>query len=416
MTTATIWSALRSGDWISWTRIRAYCAILGIAFAGTWAYLLTGPGHLDPLGRAVGTDFAAFYAVSRALLDGRSAASLYAPAVLNEVVRPFTNGSEYVWLYPPIAFLPYWPLALLPYLGALAAWNCAGLAAYLAAVWRVVPGGRALAVASTFPAVFVTALHGHNGLLIAACFGAGLVLLPTRPIAAGLLLGLVSIKPHLALLVPVALLAARQWRAIAAAGASALSLAAIITIAFGIEPWRAFIESTVLARALLEIGGVPYSKISSVFSSVRLVGGTVGLAYALHGVLAVAAAVAVAWLWVTPSRYELRAAGLICASLIATPYVYDYDLVVLGIGLGFVASVGLREGWLEWEKTAIAAAWAVPLLARPLATSIHVPITPVVVAWSLALTLRRAFRESALRRLATGTPLSRTHTPRPGSL
>jgi glycosyl transferase family 87 len=410
MTMARIQSTLRSGDWASWARIRAWCAMLGIAFAGTWAYLLTGAGHLDPLGRAVGTDFAAFYAISRALLDGAPAASLYSPAALNELVRPFTNGSEYVWLYPPIAFAPYWPVGLLPYLAALAAWNCVGLAAYLAAVWRVVPGLRALAVASIFPAVFVATMHGHNGLLIAASFGFGLVLLPTRPVAAGLLLGLVSIKPHLAVLVPVALLVGRQWRAIAAAGASALSLTAIVIIAFGVEPWRAFIRSTVLARALLETGGVPYSKISSSFSSIRLVGGTVGLAYALQGAVAIAAAAAVVWLWSTKSRYELRAAGLICASLIATPYVYDYDLVVLGVGLGFLASVGLRDGWLDWEKTAIAVAWAVPLLARVLATWIHVPITPVVLAWVLALTIRRAVRESALRRPSMAIPCSRTDT------
>lgn len=392
-TIARIAAALRSGDWVCWPRVRAVCAMLGMAYVATWAYLLAGPGHLDPLGRAVGTDFALFYGVSRALLEGTPAASLYAPPVLNDVLRPFINGGAYVWMYPPIAFLPYWPIGLVPYLGALAAWNGAGLVAYLAALRHLVAGRRALAVAAVFPAVFVTTMHGHNGLLIAAALGFGLVLLPTRPVAAGLLLGLGSVKPHLVLLVPVALVVARQWRALVAAAASALSLAAIVTIAFGAEPWRAFVQSSVLARGLLEMGGLPYEKISSAFSSVRLVGGSVELAYALQGVTAAAAAAAVVWLWVTPCGYELRAAGLVFASLVTTPYVYDYDLVVLAIGLGFVARVGLRDGWLEWEKTAFAIAWILPLIARSLATSIHLPITPAVLSWVLALTVRRAMRE-----------------------
>jgi hypothetical protein len=383
------------------------CALLAAFYLGAWAYLLAGDGLVDPFGRALGSDFAAFYGVSRALLDGVPARSLYSPELLNDVIRPFTNEGKYIWLYPPIAFLPYWPLGLLPYLTALAAWVAGGIAACLAVVWRVVPGRAALAIAATFPAVFMTSTHGQNGFLVAACIGLGLVLLPTRPIAAGLLFGVVSIKPHLGFLIPIALVSGRHWRGLAATAASGAALSATVTLAFGLEAWRGFFESSALARQMLETGSVPYARISSVFSAVRLLGGTVGLAYALQGAAAAGATVVLAWMWAKPCRHELRAATLTVASLVATPYAYDYDFVVLGIGLAFFARIGLREGWLDWEKTALAAAWAMPLFARALAGSFHLPAVPLVLAFVLALTVRRAFRERQRHD---------AHAPAPGSL
>lgn len=381
--------ALRSGDWLTWPRIRRVCALLLVAYATTIVFLLSGPGHLDPLGRPLGSDFAAFYAVSRALLDGTAPASLYSPAVLNEVARPFTNGDTYVWLYPPIAFLPYWPVGLLPYVAALCAWVGLGLAGYLGAISRLLPGRAVLVAAGAFPAVFVTALHGHNGLLVAACVGWGLALLPSAPVAAGLLLGGAAMKPHVALLVPFALLAGRRWRVLGGMLASVSMLAATSAIVFGVDSWRAFLGSVPIARAMLETEAVPYFKIASVFSFVRLVGGNVGVAYTVQAAAAIAVALVVAWLWTRRCPYELKCAALVFGSFGATPYAYDYDLVVLGVGIALLSRLGRREGWLPWEKTTLALAWAAPLLTRPL-SQLLIPILPLIVAAVLAFAIRRA--------------------------
>jgi Glycosyltransferase family 87 len=381
---------LRSGDWLTRPRIRRVCALLLVAYAATFAYLLSGPGHLDPLGRPLGTDFAAFYAVSRALLDGLPAASLYSPAVLNDVASPFTHGQTYVWLYPPVAFLPYWPVGVLSYVAALCAWVLAGVAGYLAAVSRVMPGRVAIAAAAAFPAVFLAALHGHNGLLVAASIGWGLALLPTRPILAGLLLGVVAVKPHVALLIPLALLAGRRWRAAGAMLVSAAGLAAVSALAFGADSWREFLRAAPIARTMLETEAVPYYKIASVFSFARLVGASVGAAYVLQAVAAAAAAATIAWLWARRSPYEVQAAALVFASFAATPYAYDYDLVVLGIGIALLARLAEREGWLSWEKTALACAWCAPLVARGMAEMVRIPVVPLVVGSVLTLAVRRA--------------------------
>lgn len=84
--------SLRSGSWVDRARLRRIALLLAVAYAASWAYLLSGEGRFDPLGRAIGADFAAFHGVSRALLDGSSAASLYSPHVLNEAIRDLTGG------------------------------------------------------------------------------------------------------------------------------------------------------------------------------------------------------------------------------------------------------------------------------------------------------------------------------------
>ena len=51
-----------------------------------------------------------------------------------------------------------------------------------------------------------------------AFLGGGTVFVAVRAVVAGVLFGLQAYKPHLALMIPVALLAGRQWRAFVAAG------------------------------------------------------------------------------------------------------------------------------------------------------------------------------------------------------
>ncbi len=382
--------SLRSGSWLSADRLRRVAAILAVFYAASGVYLLSGEGHLDPLGHAVGSDFAAFYGAARALSHGIAAAELYSPEVLNREIAAFTGGAQYVWVYPPPALLPYRPLAGLPYLGALAAWLIAGLGAYLLAARRIVRGRTATIAAALCPAVYLSVIHGHNGLLVAALVGGGLVLLPRAPYAAGLLLGFTAMKPHLAILVPLALIAGRQRRALAGMLTSAAALVALATAAFGTEVWTAFHRSTAIARAMLEDEGVPYTKIASVFAAARLLHAPVTLAYVLQGVASMGAVWGVVHVWRQSIAHELKCAIVIAAGLLATPYLYDYDLPVLAMGVGFWTDVAAQDGWRPWERSLAFAAWGAPLLLRPVATAFGLGVLPIVLGGCLALLLRRA--------------------------
>jgi len=104
-----------------------------------------------------------------------------------------------------------------------------------------------------------------------------------------------------------------------------------------------------------------------VFSAVRNWGGNLATAYAAQGALALLLAASLAWLWHSDAAFELKAAALAAGSLLATPYVLDYDLVVLAVAIAFLARHGLRCGFRDFEISLLAAAWLVPLLSRAIA-------------------------------------------------
>jgi alpha-1,2-mannosyltransferase len=155
--------------------------------------------------------------------------------------------------------------------------------------------------------------------------------------------------------------------------------------------WHAFADSmTFTQTVVLEQGGTGWEKIQSIFSAVRMWGGSVHLAYAVQIALAVMLAASLAWLWHSDAAFELKAAGLAVASLLATPYVLDYDLVVLGIAIVYFARLGLNQGFRTCEISLLAAAWIAPLLSRGIAQVTAIPLGLLVLLALYVLILRRA--------------------------
>lgn len=395
--------ALRSGSWLTWDRARAALVVLAVGYAVAWGYLLSGRGSFDPRGRAVGTDFAGFYAASVAVRSGE-AEQLYDLDRYARIAAPWTGGARYPWYYPPSALLLFRPLSTVPYLASFALWIGAGLAAFLAVAWRILPTRRALAGAALFPAVFVATIHGQSILLLAAAVGLALLVIDEAPLAAGLLLGAVAaVKPHLVALVPVALVAARRGRALAGAAAGLCAAAATATAVHGWGIWTAFVGSRRLAGAVLAEGAIPFFKLQSTLAAVQLAGGGADLAYALQAAVALVAAAAVWTVWRRGAPLELRAAVLVTGCTLATPYVFDYDLVLLGIALAFALRRALRDGFAPWERTTLAAGWWLPFFGRALGSRTGVGIAPAVLAALLLLLVRAASAEDP-RAVAPASP------------
>ena len=107
---------------------------------------------------------------------------------------------------------------------------------------------------------------------------------------------------------------------------------------------------------------------------------------ALLGVLALSTA----WLWRVGAPLALRASALIVASLLATPYVLDYDMIVLGPAIAWFAAHGLERGFLSWEKSALALAFLAPLIARSIADAALVPVGLIAMTVLYATIIRRA--------------------------
>jgi hypothetical protein len=152
---------------------------------------------------------------------------------------------------------------------------------------------------------------------------------------------------------------------------------------------------TFTQTVVLEQGGTGWEKIQSVFSAVRMWGADVHTAYAVQFALAILLAASLAWLWKSEAAFELKASALATASLLATPYVLDYDLVVLAIAIAFFARHGLGQGFRDYEISLLAAAWIVPLLSRPLAGLTGVPLGLLVMVTLYIFTLRHAVLDRA---------------------
>jgi hypothetical protein len=159
----------------------------------------------------------------------------------------------------------------------------------------------------------------------------------------------------------------------------------------GIDVWHAFADSMTFTRTVvLEQGNTGWEKIQSIFSAVRMLGGSVHLAYAVQFALTAALAVSLAWLWHSEAAFELKAAALAVGSLLATPYVLDYDLVVLGVAIAFLARLGLAQGFPAFEISLLATAWIVPLLSRGIAQATAIPLGLSVLVVLYIFILRRA--------------------------
>ena len=406
---AHIWqdirNGLRSGEWLTATRVRGYSLILLAAYVlAIVGWIALSSGLIDRNGKPIGTDFSNVYAAGTLTWQGKPA-DAYSPALQHDAEKATFDGRDvpfYGWHYPPFFFAVAFLVAAIPYAWGLALWLIASFAAYLAMLRAILRRPETLLIAAAFPAVFVNIGHGQNGFLTAALLGGALHLLDRRPWLAGILIGLLAYKPQFGVMIPIALLANQRWSSIAAAAATIVLLIAVSFATLGGSVWHAFADSMNFTQTIvLEQGGTGWEKIQSAFSAARNWGADVHTAYAIQIALSLSLAASLAWLWHSDASFELKASALATASLLATPYVLDYDLVVLAVAIAFFARHGLALGFRDYEISALAAAWIVPLISRGLAGVTGIPLGLIVMLALYGLTLHRAMRDRERASLAT---------------
>ena len=386
---------LRDGSWLNASRLRVYPWILlaGYLLAAV-LYIGSSHGLIDANGKPLGPDFINVYAAGEMAREGH-ASQVYDWPTHHHAEQAIFAGRDipyYGWHYPPLFLLIALPLAALPYVWSLLFYLAATLAAYAAALWRIVkPDRTALLLALAFPAVFVNAFHGQNGFLTTALLGGGLLLLDRRPWIAGILLGCLAYKPQLAALALLMPLITLRWRVVASAAVTIAVLALLTLALFGVETWQAFFASGTLTRAIvLESGSTGWEKIQGVFAGVRMLGGPVMLAYALQGVIAIAAIAATVWAWRSKVPYTLQCAVLCLATPLITPYILDYDLVLLALPIAWIALEGRTNGFLPWEKTTLFLLWILPLVSRGIGAATHIPLGPLVLGLGFVMAVKHA--------------------------
>jgi len=285
------------------------------------------------------------WAAGRQVLEGHAAAAY--DHTIHKAVEDLAVGhtfdGEYPWNYPPPFLFVAMGVALLPLVAGNLVWLALTFPLYAMTVRAVVGMRAGLLFACAFPGILANLSAVQNGFVTAALIGGALLLLERKPWIAGVLIGLLTFKPHFGLLFPVVLLAGGHWRAIGAAAATALAMATASYATFGVETWIAFVHALpVTSQAALTEGRAEFAKLQTLYALVRTMGGAESLAWTLHGLFAAAVAAGVIGLWRSRVSFDIKAAAFSAGTLLVTPYLFMYDLAVLAIPMAFLIRASLR--------------------------------------------------------------------------
>lgn len=282
-------------------------------------------------------DFSAFHIVAQQIWRGGLNLT-YQFSEFSKMQAEASGGSTSFmpWTYPPQFDLLLAPLGVLPGWAAYVLFTAATLAVYLMTLRAVAKENLPLVLVISFPAIAITIACGQNGFLTGTLIGLVCLNVERRQILAGLALGAMVMKPHLGIAAGVYMLLTRRWTAIATAATVVITSALICTLAFGPQVWIAWLGAIKESAGFLEQGRYPLFRMISAYSSLYKSGlpptaafwGQVGVAC-----LALTA-VAIAALRGPSPRFALGVAAI--ASVMISPYAYDYDLPIVAIGLALL--------------------------------------------------------------------------------
>ncbi len=335
----------------------------------------------------------------------------YLQALIASYVHYASNTpTGYGWFYPPVVFFLILPFGLLPYWLSYLTFMVISLTGYVAIVRQTIKGSEAMWALAAFPGIWITLHHGQATFLIALCFGLAIMAIKKRSATSGVFFALLTMKPHFSILGPVALVAARHWSALLLFAMTGLLLSSIAMLFFGMDSFTGWLSTTHFAKTILE-DKYSSSYIPSLFSILNHFGVPINFVYPAQGLLSLTCVWAVWTVWRKTLSWELRGAALVAAALLCFPYVWTYDLALLGLPIAWMTRYGLQKGWKPWEREILFVSWWLPALAELCAIrGLPFVFTPVVIACLLVVILRRAREENLTR------PPEKSFTPPPRHL
>jgi hypothetical protein len=336
-----------------------------------------------------GRDFVNVY-TSGSLALGHRLAILYdIPSYQAYQLDLFRSGMKWHnYSYPPVTLLYTWLFALLPYPVAVLAWLGGTGAAFAAAARPYMKrAGLAGWVALLAPASIINIWAGHYGFLIGALWLGAWHHLPRRPVLAGVLIGLMIVKPHLAILAPFVLARRREWRATAAAAATVTFLVGLSILLFGTELWVTYLTDTVKVQAAMveKTDAFFITMMPTVTPSLTILGVPVSAAAAVQALVAL---MTTAWLlWKLPKDSKDAGLAAATATFLVLPYAFSYDMTAAGLaGLILFRRAVMEQQGPGYTALCLGAA-AVPMSILYF-NFYNIPVSPLFVAFQLGALLR----------------------------
>lgn len=339
------------------------------------------------------SDFRIFWAASHLAITGHAIDAYNSTKLWNAVsaLDKSVVAGRFGWFYPPTFYLVIFPLATLPYLTSYFIFMTCTFAGYVAVFRQIIQDRLALWGLAGYSAVWINIMDGQNAFLTAAIAGAALLFLRERPILSGIFIGLLSIKPQLAILFPVALSAIGAWRTIFTAGMVAAVLMGVSVTVLGPGTFMAWLQSIGQAKAMCLESDTIAIVMPTVFSALRLVGFPIAWAYVLHFTIAAIVAVMVWRIWRYSRNQAMQNAALMTATFLVSPYLYFYDLTWIALAIAWVAKSGIEAGWMPGDREVLIAAWLLPIALFTIAWFTHIQIGPMVLLLLLLSIMRRGW-------------------------
>lgn len=340
------------GAWLQWGAYQrktiylfvfviAPCAFFFLfALLRTWHKVQAAvPGHLPDF-----NDFFSLWSYAK-IAGAHPAAELYDLESLHsrQIALGMNPGVELPFLYPPTFLIFLWPLSLLPFEVAYVVWIAGTFALF---IWAVIATCTRLPLCVlaviVAPACTINIEAGQSGFLSAALIVAGVRLARSRPILGGILIGGLSYKPQLALLVPIALASAGLWEAFAAACATVIGLAFVASLAFGWDVWPAWVSMLPSYAATVDGAREQLMKfMPTVVASLQMAGVPPPIAKAVQALVAIVATILVAACFRRcPDR--LAAAALLVGTFLVTPHALLYDMPAVVAAMALFIDARLR--------------------------------------------------------------------------
>ena len=390
-------TALRQIDTRDLGLLAAICIVFGLygwaVFAGTFNH----DGALGPYYNAPGSDWIVFFSAARAhfegnlplIFDGHRFTAHQNEAFAYWLSKPLPF---HPWLYPPHYLLLVLPFGLLPFGLSYAAFQAVTFIALLVAIRFYAENGawRWFLVVSLIlaPGTSTNVIAGQNAFLSAALLLGGFGLLLRRnPVLAGALFGILTFKPALWLMVPVALLAAREWRALASTAVTGLVLGVTSLAVFGPEPWRFWLEIMVAPPADFYQNWLEWGRLwgSSVFTCAMVLGASHAVATMVQGAATLAAAAIVYWAYRRRLSPDRQLAILLAATMLAAPHVSVYDTLLLGVAAMLMSRRIIEDGRPFAYLIPMLAAWVAPPFMSPRSNPVGLAVPVIVCVFIVAV-------------------------------
>jgi len=324
-----------------WLRIGMISGCVTVFLVAMW-YMVIGTMLQDNGVPALGVDFIVYWSAAKLALAGNALEAFNLESLL--AIHQVEGATWLPWLYPPGYLILLMPLGALSFMAAYLVFNTVSSIAFLAATRPF--AGRATGIwigIALAPTTLAAYMLGQTPLLWASGLLAALAALRNRrEVLAGIFIGLLTLKPQLGILIPVALVAAGSWRAILSATATTLALVLIGTLAFGAAYWT----------EMFAIGGEHFERMRadiasrdqmiSLYSGLAYLGLPEPVAFAGQMLATLIAALGTFLAWRSQTlSFDLKAAMLFSAVLLSSPYMWHYEAALLAPTLLFLLRAGV---------------------------------------------------------------------------